>query len=74
LKEILCIATYSVVEKNLCPLAKVVSSLVEVASLVQASGPLDKLLILFLGVALDSIVSVVEFLLPPSKFSLTKNN
>lgn len=56
----------SVVEKNLSPLPKVISSLVEVTSLMETTSPLNKLIISgsFLSILLGSEVSVVEFLLP----------
>jgi hypothetical protein len=54
------------VEKNLSPLSKVISSLVEVTSLMETTSPLNKLVISgnILYILLGSKVSVVELLLP----------
>jgi hypothetical protein len=56
-----------VVEEDFCPLTERVSSLVEVGSLMEATGPLNQLLVLrtisglvFVG----SKVSIIELLLP----------
>mgnify|MGYP000557241585 CR=1 FL=1 len=66
--------TSSVMEEDLGPLAQVVSSLVEIVSLVETSSPLDELLVLLgLGVFSPEI-SVVEFLFPTGMISLTINS
>ena len=57
----------SVVEKNLGPLSKWISSLVEVRSLVEAASPLNQLLILGTVsnlVLVSSKVSIIELLFP----------
>jgi len=53
-------------EENLGPLSQLIPSLVEVFSLMQSSGPLNELVILWqiLEVFLSSKIGVIEFLLP----------
>ena len=62
------------VEEDLGPLAQVVSSLVEVASLVETTGPLDELLVLLGFGIFSSKISVVEFLFPTGMISLAINS
>ena len=62
---------YSVVEEDLCPLAEIVSSLVEVASLVETSSPLDQVLLSFADGLVHPVICVIEFLFPPFQVSLT---
>ena len=56
----------SVVEEYLGPLSQLIPSLVEIFSLMQSSGPLNELVILWqiLEVFLSSKIGVIEFLLP----------
>ena len=58
------------VEENLGPLPQIVSSLVEIASLMESSGPLNQVvaLVLFL---LRSEVGIIELLLPSLVLLLT---
>ena len=53
-------------EQNFSPVSKLVLSFVEIGSLVEATGPLDQLVIgwLFLDILGGSKVSVVELLFP----------
>jgi len=53
-------------EKNLGPLSQLIPSLVEIFSLMQSSGPLNELIVLWqiLEVFLSSEIGVIEFLLP----------
>jgi len=72
---------YSVLEENLSPLSKLISSLVKVVSLVEASRPLDEVSILdlLLGalllpglgwfLSIDEIC-VIEFLIPAIHLAL----
>lgn len=61
------------VEKNLGPLSQLIPSLVEIFSLMQSSGPLNELVVLWqiLEVFLSSEISVIEFLLPTLHLSDT---
>ena len=60
-------------EENLGPLSQLIPSLVEVFSLMQSSGPLNELVILWqiLEVFLSSEIGVIEFLLPALHLSDT---
>lgn len=60
----------SVVEKDFGPISKLIFSLIEVASLMETTSPLYKLVIgwLFFDVFLGSEVSIVEFLFPALHF------
>jgi hypothetical protein len=55
-------------EEHFSPLAEVVSSLVEIVSSMQASCPLDELIIVLGNFLLGSEIGVVEFLLPAFHF------
>jgi hypothetical protein len=60
-------------EEHLGPLSQLIPSLVEIFSLMQSSGPLDELVVLWqiLEVFLSSEIGVIEFLLPSLHLSNT---
>ena len=58
------------VEQNLCPLTQIISSLVEVSSLMETTSPLDQVLVRICFFFTGTKISVVELLFPPFVFNL----